>query len=313
MLSQDVLAPPAKAAIFLTVTVRVGQEAAVRQALADVPGLTRAVAFRIPELRLSCVVGIGADLWDRTYEGRPPNGLHPFVPLDGGKHQAVATAGDLLFHIRADRADACFELSHQLLLRLEGVVDCVEEVHGFRYWDERDLLGFVDGTESPSIIDEASAAALIDTQEPRFAGGSYVIVQKYLHDLHAWDALPVEQQEMVIGRRKLSDIELPDHVKPANSHVALNTIADEDGNDLAIVRDNLPFGNAGAGEFGTYFIGYAADPGVTERMLRNMFIGDPVGTYDRILDFSRAVTGCLFFVPPVAFLEDPEPYLADSQ
>ena len=313
MLSQDVLAPPAKAAIFLTVTVRVGQEAAVRQALADVPGLTRAVAFRIPELRLSCVVGIGADLWDRTYEGRRPNGLHPFVPLDGGKHQAVATAGDLLFHIRADRADACFELSHQLLLRLEGVVDCVEEVHGFRYWDERDLLGFVDGTESPSIIDEASAAALIDTQEPRFAGGSYVIVQKYLHDLHAWDALPVEQQEMVIGRRKLSDIELPDRVKPANSHVALNTIADEDGNDLAIVRDNLPFGNAGAGEFGTYFIGYAADPGVTERMLRNMFIGDPVGTYDRILDFSRAVTGCLFFVPPVAFLEDPEPYLADSQ
>jgi putative iron-dependent peroxidase len=312
MLAQDVLAPPAKAAIFLTLTVRSGQEAAVREALADVPGLKRAVAFRIPELRLSCVVGIGSDLWDRTYRGRRPAGLHPFVPLDGGKHQAPSTAGDLLFHIRADRADACFELSHQLLRRLDGLVDCVEEVHGFRYWDERDLLGFVDGTESPSIFDDASVAALVDDQDPPFVGGSYVIVQKYLHELQAWDALPVEQQELVIGRRMLSDIEIPDDAKPTNSHVALNSISDADGNDLAIVRDNLPFGNAGAGEFGTYFIGYAADPAITERMLRNMFLGNPAGNHDRILDFSRAVTGCLFFVPPAAFLEDPEPYLAEK-
>lgn len=304
-LAQEVLAPPAKAAIFLTVTVREGQEAAVREALGDVPGLTRAVGFRIPELRLSCVVGIGSDLWDRTYTGPRPAALHRFVPLDGGKHQAVATPGDLLFHIRADRPDICFELSHQLLRRLDGMVDCVEEVHGFRYWDERDLLGFVDGTESPTGYEESEEAAIIVDQEPHFAGGSYVIVQKYLHDLDAWDAIPVEQQELVIGRRKLSDIELPDAMKPSNSHVSLNSITDADGNDLAIVRDNLPFGNAGAGEFGTYFIGYAADPGVTERMLRNMFIGDPVGNHDRILDFSRAVTGCLFFVPPAAFLEDP--------
>jgi putative iron-dependent peroxidase len=302
--AQDVLAPPAKAAIFLTVTVRAGQERAAREALADVPGITRAVGFRIPELRLSCVVGIGSDLWDRMCTGPRPVKLHPFVPLEGGKHRAVATEGDLLFHIRADQTDICFELSHQLLRRLDGLVDCVEEVHGFRYWDERDLLGFVDGTESPTGFEESQEAAIIADQEPHFAGGSYVIVQKYLHDLGAWDALTVEQQELVIGRRKLSDIELPDAVKPANSHVTVNSITDDHGNDLAIVRDNLPFGNAGAGEFGTYFIGYAADPSVTERMLRRMFIGEPVGNYDRILDFSRAVTGCLFFVPPAAFLED---------
>lgn len=303
-LAQDVLAPPAKAAIFLTVTVRAGQATAVREALADVPGLTRAVGFRIPELRLSCVVGIGSDLWDRMCTGPRPAGLHRFVALDGGRHQAVSTEGDLFFHIRADRADICFELSHQLLRRLDGLVDCVEEVHGFRYWDERDLLGFVDGTESPTGFEESEEAAIIVDQEPDFAGGSYLIVQKYLHDLDAWDALPVEQQELVIGRRKLSDIELPDDAKPANSHVTANSITDEDGNDLAIVRDNLPFGNAGAGEFGTYFISYAADPSVTERMLRRMFIGEPVGNYDRILDFSRAVTGCLFFVPPAGFLEE---------
>ena len=311
--AQDVLAPPARAGIFLTVTVRPGQEGAARDALADVPGLLRAVGFRIPETRLSCVVGIGSELWDRTYDDVPrPRHLHPFEPLEGGKHAAPATPGDLLFHLRATRPDVCFEMSHQLMRRFDGIVDCADEVHGFRYWDERDLLGFVDGTESPTSHVAAVQAALIDEDDPAYVGGSYVIVQKYLHDLTAWDALPVEQQELVIGRRKLSDVEIPDAAKPANSHVALNTIEDPDGTERQIVRDNLPFGSAGAGEFGTYFIGYAADPGVTEQMLRNMFIGRPPGNYDRILDFSTAVTGCLFFVPPADFLEDPEAFASPT-
>ena len=129
-------------------------------------------------------------------------------------------------------------------------------------------------------------------------------MQKYLHDLAAWNALPVEEQERVIGRTKLDDIELPDDVKPANSHVALNTIVDADGTERQIVRDNMPFGSVGAGEFGTYFIGYAPRPSVTEQMLENMFVGDPPGNYDRILDFSTAVTGSLFFVPSADFLDD---------
>ena len=130
-------------------------------------------------------------------------------------------------------------------------------------------------------------------------------MQKYLHDLDAWDALPVEEQERVIGRTKLSDIELPDDVKPANSHVALNTIVDDDGEERQIVRYNMPFGAVGAREFGTYFIGYARSPDVIEQMLTNMFIGNPPGNYDRILDFSTAVTGNLFFVPTADFLDDP--------
>jgi putative iron-dependent peroxidase len=306
--SQDVLAPPATAAIFLVVTVRQGAEDEVLGVLGDVAGLTRAVAFRAPEDALSCVVGIGAELWDRLYASPPPAGLHPFRELVGAEHTAVSTPGDLLFHLRARRLDLCFELGRQLVARLAGRADVADEVHGFRYFDERDLLGFVDGTENPAGGD-AAAAVLIGDEDPGFAGGSYVIVQKYVHDLDRWGALPVEEQERVIGRTKLDDIELPDAAKPSNSHVALNTIVDADGTQQQIVRDNMPFGTIGAGEFGTYFIGYAATPDVIEQMLQNMFIGNPPGNHDRILDFSTAVTGCLFFVPTAGFLEDPSIYL----
>ena len=166
----------------------------------------------------------------------------------------------------------------------------------FRYFDERDLLGFVDGTENPTG-QAADIAVTIGAEDPAFAGGTYVIVQKYLHDMAAWDALSVEEQERVIGRAKLSNVEMDDDVKPSNSHVALNTIIDPDGTQRQILRENMPFGSLGAGEFGTYFIGYAATPSVTELMLQRMFLGDPPGNYDRILDFSTAVTGSLFFVP----------------
>jgi porphyrinogen peroxidase len=302
--SQNVLAPPAEAAIFLVVTVRRGAEDVVRSLFPDVAGLVRAVGFRVPAEELSCVVGVGADLWDRLFGEPRPAGLHPFRALHGAAHTAVSTPGDLLFHLRARRLDPCFELAGQLMNRLTGHADVVDEVHGFKYFDERDLLGFVDGTENPAGA-AAVAAVTIGDEDLRFAGGSYVIVQKYLHDLDTWNALPVEAQELAMGRRKLSDIELPDAAKPPNAHVAVNTIVDADGTQRQIVRDNMPFGTIGTREFGTYFIGYAATPDVIERMLHRMFIGEPPGNHDRILDFSTAVTGSLFFVPTANFLDDP--------
>ncbi len=218
----------------------------------------------------------------------------------------MATPGDLLFHIRAATLGLCWELASLVVGRLAGAATVVDEVHGFRYFDERDLLGFVDGTENPTGP-AAEAAVTIGVDDPAFAGGSYVIVQKYLHDMAAWDALTVEEQERVIGRAKLSNVEMDDDVKPSNSHVALNTIVEPDGTQRQILRENMPFGSLGAGEFGTYFIGYAATPAVTELMLQRMFLGDPPGNYDRILDFSSAVTGTLFFVPTADFLDDPPP------
>lgn len=301
---QAILAPLTEAAIFLVLTVGSGHEDEVRGVLADVDALRRSVGFRIPEGELTCVVGVGCGLWDRLFGDTRPAGLRPFAGLVGSRHSAVATAGDVLFHIRAHRMDLCFELAQRLIDRLGGHAQVVDEVHGFRSFDERDLLGFVDGTENPEGA-AARDAVVIGEEDPAFAGGSYVVVQRYLHDLAAWDALAVEEQERAIGRTKLSDLELPDDVKPANSHVALNTIVGADGEEHQIVRLNMPFGRVGAREFGTYFIGYARSPDVIEEMLTNMFIGKPPGNYDRILDFSTAVTGTLFFVPSAGFFDPP--------
>jgi putative iron-dependent peroxidase len=295
--------PLTGSAIFLVVRIEPGGEDKARDLLERVTGLTRSVGFRVPAGNLSCVTSIGSDAWDRLFSGPRPRGLHPFVELDGGKHKAVATPGDLLFHIRAAQLDQCFELAQQIMKVLDGAATVVDEVHGFKYFEMRDLLGFVDGTENPNGRD-AEDAVLIGAEDPEFAGGSYVIVQKYLHDMTAWNALTVEQQELVIGRTKLEDIELDDDAKPSNAHIALNVIEDADGNELQILRDNMPFGSIGEQEFGTYFIGYAKDPGVTELMLRRMFLGEPAGNYDRILDFSTAVTGTLFFTPSADFLDD---------
>jgi porphyrinogen peroxidase len=300
---QAVVSPLTKAAIFLVAVVNADSASAdaARALCADISALVRAVGFRDLTGTLTCVTGIGADAWDRLTGLPRPSGLHPFREIRSGGRHAVSTRGDLLFHIRARRMDLCFELASQITGRLAGAASIVDEVHGFSYFDERDLLGFVDGTENPTGP-AAARAALIGGEEPAYAGGSYVIVQKYLHDLTAWNALPVEEQEKIVGRTKLSDIELDDSVKPTSAHNALNTIV-VDGEEVKIVRDNMPFGQVGTGEYGTYFIGYARSPATTEQMLENMFVGSPPGNYDRILDFSTAVTGCLFFVPPQDLLD----------
>ena len=301
---QAMLAPITEAAMFLVLTVDPGAEEELRGVLRDVAGLRRSVGFRLPEGELTCVVGVGSELWDRAFGSPRPAGLHPFRELHGPRHHAPATPGDLLLHIRAHRMDLCFELAERLVERLRSFAQVVDEVHGFRSFDLRDLLGFVDGTENPEGA-QAQEAVVIGAEDHVFAGGGYVVVQKYVHDLAAWDALAVEEQERVIGRTKLSDIELDDDVKPPDSHLALNVIEDENGEERQIFRLNMPFGRVGAEEYGTYFIGYAADPDVIELMLRNMFLGNPPGTTDRILDFSTALTGTLFFVPSAAFLDDP--------
>ena len=303
---QPVVVPPAKAGMFLVLTIAPGGEDTVRDVLQDVSSVKRSVGFRVPDATLNCVVGIGSMAWDRLFDGPRPRDLHPFVELNGDRHRAPATPGDLLFHLRARRMDVCFEMARLLVGRLEGAATVVDEVQAFKYFDERDLLGFVDGSENPEG-QVAREFVHVGDEDPAFTGGSYVIVQKYLHDMAAWTALSAEEQADVIGRTKAENIELDDDVKPADSHVALNTITDEEGNERKIVRENMPFGSVGQGEFGTYFIGYARTPDVTETMLRNMFLGDPPGTHDRILDFSTAVTGCLFHVPTVDFLDDPPP------
>jgi porphyrinogen peroxidase len=300
---QMVAAPLTRAALFSVVTVdrTIAARSAVRSLCGDLSALLRTVGSRDLAGRLSCVMGIGSDAWDFLFGQPRPAGLHPFREIRAGSRIAVATPGDLLFHVRAERADLCFELATLIMSRLQGSVTAQDEVQGFRYFDDRDLIGFVDGTENPR--DQAAVdATVIGDEEPVFRGGSYVVVQKYLHDLSGWNALSIADQEKIIGREKLSNVELEDSVKPPSAHNARTTI-EVDGREIKILRDNMPFGSPSRGEFGTYFIGYARSLGTIEQMLENMFVGRPPGNYDRLLDFSRALTGSQYFIPPATFLE----------
>jgi putative iron-dependent peroxidase len=300
---QSILAPLSRAAIFLVLSIGGTADAVrkVRGVIADIGGLLRTVGFRDLQGRLSCNVAIGSAAWDRFGQPRRPAQLRPFAEIRGPAHTAVATPGDLLFHIRANRADMCFELERLILDALGDAVTVADEVHGFRYFDSRDLLGFVDGTENPTGGD-LTEAALIQSEDPPFTGGSYVVVQKYLHKLDKWRALETATQQSIIGRTKADNVELEDSGR--ESHKTLTTIVDAQGTEHDILRDNMPFGSPGRGEFGTYFIGYTRNLWVIEKMLANMFEGVAAGRYDRLLDFSTPMTGTTFFAPSYSMLKN---------
>jgi putative iron-dependent peroxidase len=262
--------------------------------------LNNSANVRFPVSRASCVMGIGHDAWLRLGLPTPlPTELVNFAPIIGEKHTAVASKGDLHFHIRADTTSICYDMAAAIADVLDQVAISIEEIHGFRYWDSRSILGFVDGTENPHGQDR-ELFSMVGSDDPVYNGGSYLFVQKYIHNLTAWKGLSTEDQEKVIGRYKANDIEMADEVKPSNSHIALANV----GDDFKIVRDNMPFGNMSTNEMGTYFIAYASTFSTVQKMLNNMFIGSPAGNYDRILDFSTAKTGTLFFVPTFNMLDD---------
>jgi len=276
----------------------------VRDVVSGFSGTVRSVSSRAPEANLTGILGIGSAAWDRLFTGPRPAELHPFIEL-AGPHTAPSTPGDLLIHLKADTAGLCYEVATKIVDDFGADVTVVDETHGFRYFDLRDLIGFVDGTENPTGQGAIDAITVVD-DDPTLQGGSYVAVQRYVHDLSAWTALTTEDQEAAIGRTKIDNIEMDDETKPSNSHIALNVITDDDGNELDILRDNMPYGSA-EGERGTLFIAYSSSPTTTERMLENMFLGDPPGNTDRLLDFTTAVTGSQYFAPPIDFLDDPPP------
>ncbi|MFT4042528.1 MAG: Dyp-type peroxidase [Gordonia sp. (in: high G+C Gram-positive bacteria)] len=301
---QTILTRKTKHALFLVMTINPGGEDTVRALLADLASRIDSVSSRAPEQALAGIVAIGSDAWDRLFDGPRPRSLRPFVEYAGAVHTAPATPADLLIHLKADAMDLCYELGRLLMGSLGDAVTVVDEVHGFRYFDLRDLIGFVDGTENPTG-QAAVDAITVGADDPTFAGGSYVAIQRYVTDFGRWNSIPVAEQEAAIGRTKLDNVEMDDEAKPPNSHIALNSVTDSAGNAIDVVRDNMPYGNvSNVGEAGTFYIAYSSGPDVTEEMLRKMFIGDPPGNYDRLLDFTTAVTGAQFFAPTADFLND---------
>jgi putative iron-dependent peroxidase len=302
---QDVTRSPGTSAIFMVYGLNKNEDAksTVKNLCGEFAALVRSMRKRYPDAYPSAVFGFGAEIWGELFPNEPrPKELETFKEIKGAKHTAVSTKGDLFFHIRAQDTDVAYELAAIISSKINEVVYHIDEVHGFRYFDGRTIIGFVDGTENPEN-DDAVSFGVIGDEDGYFKGGSYAFVQKYLHDMKTWNELPVTEQEKVIGRRRYTDEELGEDIKPANAHNAVTNITDDSGKELKIVRANMPFANPSKGEFGTYFIGYASTFSTTKRMLENMFIGEPEGNYDKLLDFSNPVTGTLFFVPSFELLE----------
>jgi putative iron-dependent peroxidase len=271
-----------------------GGAGAVRRVLAGFPAMTAAIAAEAGEPRLAAAAAIGAAAWPVLCGPRMPRGLVPFAPLAEGNRRAPATPGDLFVHIHSPRHDANFLLARRLVEGLGGAARVVEEVHGFRHMGGRDLTGFADGSENPEG-DERAAVALAGAEDPDFAGGSFVSVQRWVHDLTRWQALAVPEQEATIGRTKADDQELPDETKPATAHIA-RVVIEEDGEELEILRHSMPYGTTA--ESGLYFVAYCRSPDPFRHMLERMVTGEG----DRLMDFTRPVTGAAFFAPSTDFL-----------
>ena len=304
MRPQNVADKPGENAIFMVFGLleKSNTIETVKELCDRFPVIIRSMRNRFPDQEISGVMGFGAKAWSKLFpELDKPAELATFEEIKGNKHTAVSTSGDLFFHIRSKKHDSCYEIARLISDTLQEVTTAIDETQGFRYFDGRAIIGFVDGTENPDF--DTYKYAVIGDNEPNFKGGSYAFVQKYIHNMNEWNNLSTEEQEKVVGRKKFDDWELSDEEKPENAHNAVTNIEDEEGNELKIVRANMPFANPAKREFGTYFIGYASTFSTTRKMLQNMFIGEPVGNYDRLLDFSTATTGTLFFVPSFDLLE----------
>ncbi|ETY72554.1 peroxidase [Lactiplantibacillus fabifermentans T30PCM01] len=241
--------------------------------------------------QLKVSIGISSAAWDYLFPNAPkPKELETYTTLTGPEYTMPASAGDLFFHIRASNEAVVYECQTQFQRVLADITTVVDETKGFRYFEGRAIIGFIDGTEAPAVQDAADYA-LVGDEDPQFENGSYAFAQKWQHDMPVWNHMHTEDQEKAVGREKFSDFELADHDKFKNAHNVASKL-EIDGVEQKIVRMNVPFSDPAAGNTGTYFIGYSRYWKVTKGMLQNM-----LDQSDFLLTFSKILSGQLFFIP----------------
>lgn len=254
-----------------------------------------------PQAQIKTAVAFGPELWSRLYS-QSPAGFKQLEPIQGSFDMPVVPA-DVLIHIASARADICFALSQAFFEGIQDQVQVLDERVCFRYFDGRDITGFIDGTENPQFPDDRAEVALLGEDSGIFQDGSFIFAQRYAHNLEKWKKLKVDTQEQVMGRTKLESIELDDEVKPENAHVARTVVEDEEGEEMEILRHSLPYGD-GRGDQGLFFIAYTKDLKIIDAMLERMFGTSGDGIHDRLLHFVTPLDGAYYFAPSEELLEE---------
>ncbi|AWL13061.1 putative deferrochelatase/peroxidase YfeX [Saliniradius amylolyticus] len=285
--------------LFLLFNVVEDDPALIRRQLARILGLFDHYDEEHYEAMVSGVVAVGSNYWLELYPGLIPIELAPFPDMHCGDRHAPAVPCDLYIQIRADRADVCFGLGMAVYELLKPYVELVEQVKGFRYLDGRDLNGFRDDNGNPRGLRKMDVA-IVGDNDPDFAGGSYLHIQRYRHNMDRWEQLSEAEQEVVMGRTKADGVPLPESLLDSGSHFQRTSQA-QDGQPQEILRQSMPYGDMQ--EQGLFFVSCAASPKPFTRMLESMIYGDDEGTYDKLLDYTSAETGAAFFAPSVSFIK----------
>ncbi len=297
-----IIAPSSRHAIFITLHLRGCLECddAIRQLARDAGSLIKDAGEIDPAAATHATIAFGAAVWQRLLPDQVPSGLREFLPIGAPPFRAPATGGDLFLHLHGARHDLLHDLAERLLSPLRPVIESASETHGFRYHDERDLTGFIDGTENPQGNDERTGAAIIN-DDSIASGGSFLLCQRYCHHIDRWQQLNQTEQEGIIGRTREESIELSDDKCPASAHIR-RVVIEEGGEELEIVRHSMPYGEA-SGDKGLFFLAYSNQRATFDKMLGRMFGTSSDGMHDRLMEFSQPVSGAYFFAPSLDVLE----------
>jgi putative iron-dependent peroxidase len=302
MTAQSVILPlPSDHARFIVLRLKDLTLPELKEKIEDLLDTRDRLITQHPNAEIKTAIAFGPELWAKLY-AQSPSGFKQLDPMQGAFEMPVVPA-DVLIHIASQRSDICFTLSQAFFDGIQDKVEVLDERVCFRYFDGRDLTGFIDGTENPQFPDDRAETALLAEDAGIFADGSFVFAQRYIHDLDKWKRLKVDAQENVMGRSKLESIEMDDDVKPENAHIARVVIEDDKGEEMEILRHSLPYGD-GKGEQGLFFIAYTKNLGIIDDMLKHMFGTTGDGIHDRLLHFVTAVDGAYFFAPSEELLEE---------
>ena len=302
MTAQSVILPlPSDHARFIVLRLKNLTIEELKEKLGDLFTTRDRLISQHPQAQIKTAVAFGPELWAKLY-AQTPTGFQQLDPISGSFHMPVVPA-DVLIHIAAQRTDICFALSQSFFDGIQDKVEVLDERVCFRNFDGRDLTGFIDGTENPQFPDDRAETALLQNDVGVFADGSFIFAQRYAHNLEKWKKLKVDTQEQVIGRTKLESIELDEDEQPENSHVSRTVVEDDKGEEMAILRHSLPYGD-GKGEQGLFFIAYTNDLSVIDSMLLRMFGTSGDGIHDRLLHFVTPMDGAYYFAPSEELLEE---------